>query len=73
MMILMSKVKPKGAAFVSRALESVLRKFPVEASRMLADGGVLKQVCTYRVLNRFMVSFVIQVRIITYTGTFAVC
>ncbi|CAM9383693.1 unnamed protein product [Ectocarpus sp. 4 AP-2014] len=37
-------VKPKGAAFVSRALESVLRKFPVEASRMLDDGGVIRQV-----------------------------
>ncbi|CAM9115051.1 unnamed protein product [Ectocarpus fasciculatus] len=37
-------VKPKGAAFVSRAIESVLRKFPVEASRMLDDGGVLRQV-----------------------------
>lgn len=29
---------------MSRALETVLRKFPVEASTMLADGGVLKQV-----------------------------
>eukprot|EP00752_Nemacystus_decipiens_P012244 g10853.t1 len=38
------QVKPKGAAFVSRALETLLRKFPVEASTMLADGGVLKQV-----------------------------
>lgn len=38
------QVKPKGAAFVSRALESVLRKFPVEASRMLDDGGVIRQV-----------------------------
>lgn len=38
------QVKPKGAAFVSRALESVLRKFPVEGSRMLHDGGVLGQV-----------------------------
>lgn len=37
-------MKPKGAAFVSRALETLLRKFPVEASTMLADGGVLKQV-----------------------------
>lgn len=38
------QVKPKGAAFVARALESVLRKFPAEASRMLDDGGVLRQV-----------------------------
>ena len=37
-------MKPKGAAFVSRALETVLRKFPVEASTMLAEGGVIKQV-----------------------------
>lgn len=38
------QVKPQGAAFVSRALESLLRKFPADSSRMLADGGVIGQV-----------------------------
>eukprot|EP00904_Undaria_pinnatifida_P002018 jgi/Undpi1/11817/HiC_scaffold_4.g01516.m1 len=38
------QVKPQGAAFVSRALESLLRKFPAESSRMLADGGVIREV-----------------------------
>lgn len=42
----MHQVKPQGAAFVSRALETLLRKFPAEGSRMLGDGGVLLKVNT---------------------------